>query len=89
MHFTTESIEVEGALFSKYRFLVRIYLFNFPSTLTGIVSTAGTETDVEKFLDCSYLTPLVLLVDIIGWGLLGAFGGALSSLILKWRNEKY
>jgi hypothetical protein len=80
-----DTITVEGApLLLCY---IPFYIANWPSVLLGIYPIHEFNGQVEKYLDSSYLNPLIVLTNILGWATLGALLGFLTSLILKWRKK--
>jgi hypothetical protein len=62
---------------------------NWPSYLLRVYppSTVVEGIEVHEWWAGGLFNPLVILVNVIGWGLLGALFGALPSLILKWRKK--
>jgi hypothetical protein len=65
------------------------YIANWPSVLLRIYPVHEFNGQVEKFLDPSYMNIWIVLSNILGWAILGAFIGTLTSGILKWRNRRH
>lgn len=64
-------------------------IINWPSVLLGtILGKAPSTIYLYKGIDTMGDMAQVFAVNAIGWGLIGALVGYLTSLILKWRKKR-